>query len=145
MDAHSPSVDCVELIFHTSSTRRALATSRPRIMASLGDGRPLNIKLSRLARDQVLCLIAAWLDHQPLVNGVLIRVLHIAANRACIEGLPGILLIASLDLAMSSDLHHAIYQRLVQLILLVPSVLCCAARNKVLLPLGVLLGNQTHG
>lgn len=80
-----------------------------------------------------------------MVDGILIGVRHVATDRTCIEGLPSILLIAALNLTVCPDLHHAIYQRLVEVVLLVPSVLGCAAGNEVLLPLGVLLGHQTHG
>lgn len=45
---------------------------------------------------------------------------------------------------MRPNLHHAIDERLVELILLISTVLCRASRNKVLLSLRALLRHQTH-
>ena len=46
---------------------------------------------------------------------------------------------------MRPNLHHAVDEGLVVLVLLVPAVLCGASRNEVLLSLRALLRHQTHG
>ena len=91
-----------------------------------------------------MCLIAAWLDHESLVDRSLISARHVSANGVGIERLPSILLVGALHLAVRPNLHHAVDERLVELILLVPPVLCRASRNKVLLSLRALLRHQTH-
>lgn len=101
LDAHSSSMHCVELILHARASRGALAAGGARVVASLGHGGPLDIKLGRLPRYQVLCLITTWLYHQALIDRILIRVRYISADGAGVEGLPGILLVgAALNLAM---------------------------------------------
>ena len=143
LNAHSSSVNCVELVFHTSAWG-ALTAGCARIVATLSNRGPLNVELGGLARDQVLCLIAARLDHQALIDGILIWCWHVSADRAGVEGLPSILLIATLSLSVRTNLHHTVDQCLIVLILLVPSSLGCASWNEVLLPLCVLLRHQTH-
>lgn len=144
LDAHSSSVNCVELIFHSRASGRALSACSSRIIASLCHWGPLDFKLRWLSGYQVLRLVAARLYHQALVYCSLVWV-GISTNGARIEGLPGILLVTTLDLSVWSDLHHAIDERLIELVLLIPAILCSTAWNEVLLPLRVLLRDQTHG
>jgi len=120
-------MNCVELIFHSRVAWRALSTCCSRIVATLCDRRPLDFKLGRLSRYQVLCLVTTGLDHQALVDRTLVWVGHVSANGARIKRLPRILLISTLDLSVRSDLHHAIDQCLIELILLIPSILCGAS------------------
>lgn len=82
------------------------------------------------------------MDHQSLVG--LIWVLHVATNRTRVERLPSILLAAALDLPMRPNLHHAVDQSLIELILLVSRILRRATRDEVLLSLSILLRYQTH-
>ena len=49
LDAHSSSMNSVKLVLHCSS-RRALTSSRARVVSALSHGRPLDVKLGRLSR-----------------------------------------------------------------------------------------------
>ena len=77
-----------------------------------------------------------------MVDSVLI--LTLAADRARIQGLPRVLLGTARRLAVLAHGHRTVHQGLIELILLIPRVGGRTAGREVLLPLGVLLGHQTH-
>lgn len=143
LDAHSSSVNGVELVFHAGASRGALAACGSWIVATLRYGRPLDIKLGRLSGYQILCLITTWLDHQTLVH-VRVLVLLVSTDRARIKRLPRILLVSSWSLSWRLNLIHSVNHGLIELILVVASVLSSTTGDQVLLPLGVLLGYQSH-
>lgn len=73
-----------------------------------------------------------------------ILILTFAADRARVQRLPRVLLATTRRLPVRAHGHRAVHQGLIELVLLVPRVGGRAAGREVLLPLGVLLGHQTH-
>ena len=140
--AHSSSVHCIELILHTSTSWGPLTAGSAWIVATLRYWGTLDVQLSWLSGDQILGLIAARLYHQPLVDRSLIRTGNVTTDRWGINRLPGILLIATLDLSMWSNLHHAIDQRLIVLVLSISCILRrLSSGHQVLFPLRIFLSN----
>jgi len=143
LNTHSSSMHCIELVLCVIGSWGSLPSGRSRIGSTLCNWWPLNIKFSWLAGYQILCLIAAWLNHQTLVHIILILLGHISSNRAGVDRLPSVFRIV-LNLPMGSNLHHTIHQCLVILTLMVSAwcVANCTALflvNDILLPLGIFL------
>lgn len=138
LNAHTSTMNSIELILCIVGSWGSLTSSSSWIWSTLCNWWPLNIQFGRLARYQILSLITAWLNHESLIHSPLVL---ISANRARVNRLPCILGIV-LNLAMGTDLHHAVYECLIILSWVVSSrwtVVCLIAINKVLLPLSIFL------
>ena len=98
LNIHSSSMDSIELIFHlNSSSRRSLTTSSVWINLVLSNRRSSYVQFSRLTRNQILSLVAAWLNYKTLVS---VRNCITSTNRACIDRLPCIF--SRLNLTLTS-------------------------------------------
>ena len=98
LNIHSSSMDSIELIFHlNSSSRRSLTTSSVWINLVLSNRRSSYVQFSRSTRNQILSLVAAWLNYKTLVS---VRNCITSTNRACIDRLPCIF--SHLNLTLTS-------------------------------------------
>ena len=98
LNIHSSSMDSIELIFHlNSSSRRSLTTSSVWINLVLSNRRSSYVQFSRLTRNQILSLVAAWLNYKTFVS---VRNCITSTNRACIDRLPCIF--SRLNLTLTS-------------------------------------------
>jgi len=92
LDAHTSSMYSIELIFDiVGSPRRSLSTSssgRMWIVVTLSNWWSRNINLCSWSRYQILCLIAAWLEHQTLV--LLWICWNFVLNRIRVNWLPSV-------------------------------------------------------
>lgn len=113
LNTHASAVHGIELILDTATGAwRPTGSGRTRVTA-LGDGRPRNVEFGSSARDEVLRLITARLDHETLaLLATCRRRAELTGVRTRIDRLPRVLLTRN-RVTIGTDLHHTVDEALV--------------------------------